>query len=420
MKPVILIFIHYYLPGYRAGGPIRTIANLVEQLSAEFTFRIVTTDRDLGDVLPYEGVRVNEWVEVGSAQVLYLSPGSSSLGGIARIMRETPHDVQYLNSFFDPVFTLKPLMARYLGMAPSKPLIIAPRGEFSRGALIIKRWKKLPYMAVLKTIGIFGNSFWQASSACEASDIFRVLGGREGDEFSGRVLIASDFAIGFSGGNPVENVSSADLLPMATEPLESQPSQNLSQHGWKRELRICFLSRIVPMKNLDYALKVLHRVGVPVVFDIFGPQEEASYWLECQRLIDELPKNVAVTVHGSVEHRDVARTLAQYDLFFLPTRGENFGHVIFEALRAGTPVLISNETPWRQLDERGVGWEFPLSEPGSFANAIEALSTWSPVELDLARARAKIYAEEVGASGEVRAANIQLFNRVVESSICFG
>ena len=49
----ILIFIDWFLPAYKAGGPIRSIANLVDNLHADFDFYIVTGDRDLGDKNPF-------------------------------------------------------------------------------------------------------------------------------------------------------------------------------------------------------------------------------------------------------------------------------------------------------------------------------------------------------------------------------
>ena len=70
----ILTVVPNYLPGYEAGGPIRTIANMVEWFGDEFTFLIITADRDLGDTQPYTDIRVNEWQRVGKAQVCYLSP----------------------------------------------------------------------------------------------------------------------------------------------------------------------------------------------------------------------------------------------------------------------------------------------------------------------------------------------------------
>ena len=55
-RVTVLVFIGYYLPGYKAGGPVRSIANVVETLGDEFEFRIVTSDRDLLDEVPYPGI----------------------------------------------------------------------------------------------------------------------------------------------------------------------------------------------------------------------------------------------------------------------------------------------------------------------------------------------------------------------------
>lgn len=40
-----------------------------------------------------------------------------------------------------------------------------------------------------------------------------------------------------------------------------------------------------------------------------------------------------------------------YDLFVFPTLGENFGHVVIESLSAGTPVFMSNTTPWKSFSK---------------------------------------------------------------------
>ena len=61
-KPTILAFNLFYLPGYRAGGPIRTLANMVDRLSDDFAFRIITQDRDAGEREPYADVARDSWV----------------------------------------------------------------------------------------------------------------------------------------------------------------------------------------------------------------------------------------------------------------------------------------------------------------------------------------------------------------------
>jgi glycosyltransferase involved in cell wall biosynthesis len=387
---------------------------MADQLGGEFDFRIVTTDRDLGDRAPYPGVSTNQWIKVGNASVYYMSPGARGLRKIARLMAETPHDLQYLNSFFDPSFTLKPLMARYMGLAPKKPLIIAPRGEFSPGALALKRWKKRPYVAVLKQSQILDHITWQASSEREAVDIFRVMNSKSRIVKPRHVKIVTGFDEDVSEDTFSEfglNIHIAPDLP-GNEQGAGPASMRVPRLAGQA-LRVCFLSRIAPMKNLDYALRVLAQVREPVRFSICGPQEDASYWLECQKLIDALPVNITVDVRGSVEHQHVVATLAQNDLFFLPTRGENFGHVIHEALRAGTPVLISDQTPWNQLEERAVGWALPLAEPAAFARVIEEVARWDAKNAYAAAKRAAAYATEMGSGNDARQANSRIFHNAL-------
>ena len=71
---------------------------------------------------------------------------------------------------------------------------------------------------------------------------------------------------------------------------------------------------------------------------------------------------------------DIPKTLTQFHFFFLPTTGENFGHAILESRLSGTPVIISNTTPWTNLAELGVGWDLPLYEPRQFLKALRDAS----------------------------------------------
>jgi glycosyltransferase involved in cell wall biosynthesis len=152
-------------------------------------------------------------------------------------------------------------------------------------------------------------------------------------------------------------------------------------------LRIVFLSRISLIKNLDFALNVLKQVRIPAVFDIYGQADDQAYWTYCQSLIADMPSHISVRYHGSIDHHDVPATLTRYDLFFLPTRGENYGHAIVESFAAGTPVLISDATPWRNLVEREVGWDLPLGNREAFAGCIDRLSEFSAEEYALYRAK---------------------------------
>jgi len=346
-KSKILIFVGYYLPGYKAGGPLRTIANMVEHLSDDFEFWIVTRDHDLGDNVPYSDIIVNEWNNVGNARVFYASTDWLSLSGIIDIINSTPSDLIYLNSFFDPVFTLKPLLARRLGRLKNILFVLAPRGEFSVSALRLKSLKKKVYIRTVKLLGLYDNIYWHASSIHEAEDIKR------------------EFAL------KDDSIVTALDLPAKTSQDDFADSRlEVDQ----KELRIVFLSRISPMKNLNYALRVLKSVTVLVKFDIYGPIEDKEYWKLCEKLILGLPINIIVKHFGSVYPNDVAKIFSKYDLFLFPTRGENYGHVIAESLSVGTPVLISDQTPWKNLENDGLGWDISLDDMSDFIKIIETMS----------------------------------------------
>jgi glycosyltransferase involved in cell wall biosynthesis len=166
------------------------------------------------------------------------------------------------------------------------------------------------------------------------------------------------------------------------------------------ELSVAFLSRVSPIKNLDGALRMLAAVRQRVTFDIYGPIEDSHYWDACQALIKALPAHITATYRGTVEHDAVARTLAGHDLFFLPSRGESFGYAIVEALAAGCPVLISDRTPWRNLNERGAGWALPLDDEDRFVAVLEELALADRDVLNQMRARAVSYYAQESSSAE--------------------
>ena len=94
----VILFVKNYLPGYKSGGPLRTIANMIESMSNEIDFLVVTRDRDVGDREPYSNIRVDQWNTVGKAQVFYASRANQSRTGLAKIVNETPHHLLYFLS----------------------------------------------------------------------------------------------------------------------------------------------------------------------------------------------------------------------------------------------------------------------------------------------------------------------------------
>jgi glycosyltransferase involved in cell wall biosynthesis len=398
LKPIILVFARYYLPGYRAGGPIRTLANMVEQLGDEFEFRIVTQDRDHDDRVAYPGIKTETWLPIGSGYVYYLPWGAFSFWKIISLLRTVRHDLVYHNSFFNPIFTIQYLIARRLMFVPKRPVVIAPRGEFSEGALEIKKAKKSLFIQVAKLAGVYNNMYWQASSNFEADDIRKIMniGGTKG-------------AVGWirTTGNLV---IAPDLLSGATD-FSRKAVRGLRPH---LPFRICFLSRVCEIKNLEFVLRVLVHVRKPVQLRIYGPTEDAIYWKKCEAIIDILPGNVDAKYFGTVIPEDVRNIMSENDLFFLPTRGENFGHVIFEALCAKLPLLISDRTPWRNLAYHGLGWDLPLSDPNLFAQRIEEMVDWAPEKYIEFEGNVECYLKAILNSNVSVEANRRLFFDALE------
>lgn len=387
MRPVVLLLAGHYLPGYKAGGPIRTIRNLVATLGDEFDFRIITSDHDFGQRERYPGVTINGWNQVDKARVFYADASARRPRRLAATINEVAPDIVSINSFFSPRFSIAPLVLRRLGLAsPQAAWIVAPRGEFSRGAIAIKAPKKRAYMAAARLAGLHRGVVWQASSDHEAADIQREFGVAHD-----RILVAPNLTA------PVE-----PDLPTAFAPRD--PCR----------LSVCFLARVCAMKNLAFAIDTIAKCSSGIDFHIYGPVEDAPYAARCRELVPATTSSTTVTWHGDVPHEQVRSVLARHDVFFLPTLGENFGHGIFEALAAGVPVLLSDRTPWRDLGTEGVGWVLSLDDQRPFVAAIEEVAAMSAAARLAMRRRAHAYAARIAESSAARDANRRLFHAALE------
>lgn len=391
----ILTIVDYFVPGYRAGGPMRSIVNVVENLGDELEFSIVTRDRDFGMTEPYKNVRINQWNDVGKAKVFYASSFMFSFVGFREILNSVPHDILYLNSFFSPNSTGALLLLRRLGLIKKCPIVIAPRGEFSPGALQLKNRKKKFYIAVVKMLCFYHGLTWQATSQDEAKDIHNIMGTVDKD-----VLIALNL------------LSTASIAA-------NLRSENRDDKDGINRLGLVFLSRISPKKNLDYLLRVLQKVTALVEFSIYGVLDDFEYWAKCEELMGRLPANVIVKFRGEVTPEEVPKVFAEHDVFFFPTRGENFGHVIFESLAAGTCVVVSDQTPWK-ADENGAVEPIPLKNPERWTASLERWAFRSQKELVQCREAAHTYALEYVESSPAVEQNRAMFkfayNRAISSN----
>jgi glycosyltransferase involved in cell wall biosynthesis len=329
------VFAPLFPPAKNGGGPIRTLEALVKAAPDKFKIHVLTGDRDLGasERLPVE---FDSWSEHDGAAVYYASAGSLKglFGGFGALRRKKP-DVIYLNGYFDPRFSILPQLLWRVGYWGKAVRLLAPRGEFGSGALERRTGKKRAYMAVYRLLGLHRRIYWHASSDLEAAAIRKQWGDRA------EVLVR-------------ENET---LLPEHAQTVEDPMDDSVPRPA----LRAVFLGRIVEHKGLHLALDALANVTNPVELDVFGPAEDDAYLRRCQALAARLPDHVVVRFRGSLEPEQTRSTLADFDVLVMPTAGENFGHVIAEALSASCPVLCSTHTPWTDVLEGGGGWALPLT-----------------------------------------------------------
>jgi len=340
----ILIVVDYFKPGFKGGGHIRSISNMIDQCRSHFDFYVLTRDRDFRDAEAYPNIRTNEWLEKYNCRVLYLSPENQNFKSLKKVINENSCKLIYLNGFFS-LLSIKSIILRRLGKISNKPFLLAFRGEFSPSVLRTSKFKfikKMVFIHLSRMTGLYRGILWHATSEAECGQLVSY--------FRGRIFVAPN-------------------LP--PRPILHQERDHDQIDKIPQEARFVFISRISVVKNLDYALEVLKEIKGNVIFDIFGTIEDLRYWKQCERLIAESPANVHINYRGPVPNEEVELTIKKYQYFLFPTRGENFGHAILEALAAGRPVVISDQTPWRDLEQKKVGWDISLSDRQAFVGILQ-------------------------------------------------
>jgi glycosyltransferase involved in cell wall biosynthesis len=392
MKPRVLVFADWYLPGYKAGGAVSAISNLIELVGDEFEFWVFTRDRDLTDRVPYTSVPLNHWVTVGKAQVFYTC--EISLRSLLRKVREIRPDIIYLNSFFSR-FTFRTLLLRKLGLLPPAGIVLAPRGEFSPGALELKRFRKWPYRKLAFAAGLYRDVKWQASSKMEEEHI-RSMVVRGGSGGNGNMLVAPD----------VPNPSLLSAPPPASRPAKEPGA-----------VRFVFLSRVSRKKNLEFVLELLGATVGEIGLDIYGPIEDPAYWRRCVEQIRRLPDSVRVSYKGPLAPEQVLQVFGSYHFQLLSTLGENFGYTIIEGFAAGCPVLTSDQTPWRALPKSGAGWDLPLQDRAQWRETIQRCVDMDQSTYESLSLGARTYFEEQMITSAYRQRAVELFHQALGAAV---
>ena len=388
MKKKILIFCDFYLPGYKSGGGMWTVVNLVDRFCGTYDFYVVTRNYESkGDTDPYTSVVSGAWNSVGNAQVFYLAKEHYPLKTFVALVSQVAPDVVFLNSAFSmPV--VKFLTARRKSLIPTIPVILAPCGEFSAGALSIKPIKKRIFLTYAKAVGLYDDVIWKASFDAEKDEITKLI------------------------GHDCEIFVAPDLAPKSILPDFDIDSKPLKSTG---SARFVLLSRIARKKNIHYFIERLAGLDSGnITVDLLGPVEDEEYWNECLTVARRLSPSVTINAEATfIPYEGGLRRMVDSHFFVLPTLGENFGYVFLEAMAAGAPLLVSDKTVWGELEKRNAGWQVPLGSPDEWMEKIKMCIEMDPASYREMSRNARQYAMDWLENDQTERATARVIERAI-------
>lgn len=373
----IFITIPWFLPAFRAGGPIQSIANLVKEFHEDVEYLIFCGDTDLNGA-ELENIEINKWTPFNEhTRVWYAGPEKISNTLVKQVEIQKP-DLLFIIGLYSWYFNIVPMV---FCKGPKK--ILSTRGMLHPGALSQKKWKKKAYLQLFKLLEYHYKVSFHATDEEESKYISNYF------EKVPNVFVAGNFP------------KKIGLLPV----LQKEPGN----------LKLLTIALISPMKNILLVLQALEKVVGNITYDIYGPVKDEEYWDTCKEKIKLLPENISVIYHREIEPEKVKEALLESHVFILPSKSENFGHAIYEALSAGRPVITSRATPWNHLEEASAGTNVSTNDYEELIKAIdffasmdsEVMGKWSRGAFD--------YAEKAVDIEEIKGEYREMFGLMIPS-----
>jgi len=309
-----------------------------------------------------ENITTDKWIEwKGNAKVFYNSNEKSRISFFSTRYHEIKPDVIYINGIYSLSYNIMPLLAArsFIKKNSQTRLILSPRGMLHPGALSQKRLKKGLFFMAFKSLRLHMNIRWHATDEKEGHFIR--------NKFKhASISIAGNFSR-LSDPLPIPYKESGKLI-MGT------------------------LALISPMKNHFEILKALQSIKQSIVWHVFGPIKDKVYWNFCKDIINQLPANIQVVYHGPIPPDKISSVLEKIHVFILPSKSENFGHSICEALSAGRPVITTDTTPYLNLQSFHAGFTIPVQQLNmDLIKSIQTFAALSSEELNVYSENARKY-----------------------------
>ena len=224
--------------------------------------------------------------------------------------------------------------AAHVARKLKKPLVMMPRGSFAPERLRESAWKKKLVGWLDRRAAHDTSAVW-ATSESEAEEIRAYVPGAK----------VEVFPIGL------------DVEKCQVE----RRGEGEKFGGGERTL--LYLSRISPIKGLDLLAEAWSRIQSDWKLLIVGP-DDRGYSVEIKKVFAAKCPAGSYEFRGPVYGDEKFKLLASADAFVLPTRNENWGIAVAEAMASGLPVICTKGAPWSCLETEKAGWWTDVSVEG--------------------------------------------------------
>ena len=315
----VLHFLPVYAPAWQFGGPVLSVSRLCEGLVKEgLHVRVITTNAGIPN-FPCNELGVPQWVN--GVEVFYYSVNNHGftirsddlLAGLAEHTQWA--DLLHLSSIWHPLGLSVQVAAHHAGI----PVIQTPRGALGPYSLIHKWYKKVPYLFLRELNLLNKASSLHCTSIQEATEL-----------------------------NWLHLRPPIEVLPNPVDTSKLLYDPQLGQQ-WRE-------SRSIPTnkKLFIVAGRLHHKKGLDLLPRVFSTVSRSDWVIVFIGSDDDGTKSSLQKKFASyhlshhciwIDIIDQDQLCAAYnaaDFLLLPSRHENFGNVVIEALACGCGAIISD------------------------------------------------------------------------------
>jgi glycosyltransferase involved in cell wall biosynthesis len=372
----IFITIPWFLPAFRAGGPVQSIANLVREFHEDVEYLIFCGDTDLNGV-ELANIEKNKWTRFNKQTLVWYADKKKISETLVKQVELLKPDLLFIIGLFSWHYNMVPMI-----FCKGTKKIISVRGMLHPGALSQKKWKKKIFLQLFKQLKYQSKVSFHATAEEEKNYIISYF------KKPANIYVAGNF-----------------------------PNKISLQSIEKKEagkLKLISIALISPMKNILKVLEALEHLTFEIEYNIYGPVKDDDYSNLCKEQITNLPGNIRVCNHNEIEPGNVKEALAGSHVFILPSKSENFGHAIFEALSAGRPVITSNNTPWNHLKEMKAGINISIENDKVLIDAITFFALMDQDELEKWSLGAYHYSEKAIDVERIKNEYRKMFHQIIK------